>query len=240
MKALSAQASGPPALWLTCTEYPRAALDLCLLPSLALPLLALAPKGDGHPVIVLPGFATSDLSTFALRSFLGALGYDVRGWGLGRNWGPRVTGPGQRRLIDRIAELHEQSGRSVTLVGWSLGGIMARKVAFRRPDLVRQVLSIGSPIKGEPRHTRLWPLYSAVTGDSQTDIMAMTRLPRTGAGTPMFALHSRTDGIVPWQNCLEDEAGVGTNVPAGRSHLGLVFNAAVLLHVAEVLAALRD
>src|SRR5438874_9323897 len=90
-----------------------------LLP--ALPLLTRAPRGDGHPVLVLPGYLASDRSTQVLRWFLRSRGYHVHGWRLGRNRGPApdlIDG-----LRDRFTALVDRHGRPMTLVGWSLGGI---------------------------------------------------------------------------------------------------------------------
>src|SRR6202049_4745148 len=87
----------------------------------ALPLLSLAPKGDGHPVLVLPGLVASDTSTRPLRSFLKNRGYAVNGWGLGRNLGLRDGV--QRAMVDLVRELSDTHGRKISLVGWGLGGV---------------------------------------------------------------------------------------------------------------------
>src|SRR3954464_195461 len=93
----------------------------------ALPLLSLAPRGDGHPVLVLPGLVASDISTRPLRSFLKTRGYAVRGWGQGRNLGLRE---GVRdSMVELLHEMNDTSGRKVSLVGWSLGGLYARQLA---------------------------------------------------------------------------------------------------------------
>src|SRR5207253_8546302 len=87
----------------------------------ALPLLSLAPRGDGHPVLVLPGLVASDTSTRPLRAFLRKRGYAVSGWRQGRNLGLR---PGvQHAMVDLVHELNDTHGRTVSLVGWSLGGL---------------------------------------------------------------------------------------------------------------------
>src|SRR5262252_7076617 len=102
-----------------------------------LPLLSFAPRGDGHPVLVLPGLIASDLSTRPLRGFLNGQGYKAHGWGLGRNLGPR---PGVQSLMAaRLRELHQRYDRKVSLVGWSLGGVFARELAKEAPEAVRMV-----------------------------------------------------------------------------------------------------
>src|SRR3982750_2080284 len=109
----------------------------------AVPLLRWAPRGEPHPVLVLPGLMASDLSTRVLRTWLGRLGYPVVGWALGRNRGPTQEVLSELPLlVDRLAREH---GTSVSIVGWSLGGIYARRLARRAPRQVRQVISLGSP-----------------------------------------------------------------------------------------------
>ena len=98
------------------------------------PLLRMAPRGDGHAVLVLPGLAANDTSTRPLRRFLTDQGWDANGWELGHNHGPR---PGaEEKMQNRLATLFRDSGRKVSLVGWSLGGVFAREMARREPDHV--------------------------------------------------------------------------------------------------------
>ena len=123
----------------------------------ALPWLRLAPRGDGHPVLVLPGLVASDVSTRMLRDFLKSSGYNVHGWGLGRNYGPR---PGvEAAMLALIDRLHAQSGRSVSLIGQSLGGAYARMLAAQRPDAVRSVITLGRDRKS----TRLNSSHESVS-----------------------------------------------------------------------------
>src|SRR3954470_12810421 len=117
----------------------------------ALPLLSLAPRGDGHPVLVLPGLVASDGSTRALRTFLSGKGYAVSGWSQGRNYGLREGV--QHAMVDLLCELNDIQGRKVSLVGWSLGGLYARQLAKMMPDRVRQVITLGSPFASNPKAT---------------------------------------------------------------------------------------
>src|SRR6202048_2742555 len=128
----------------------------------ALPLLSLAPRGDGHPVLVLPGLVASDTSTRPLRSFLKNRGYTVSGWRQGRNMGLRDGV--QRAMVDLVQELSEASGRKISLVGWSLGGLYARQLAKMMPDRVRSVITLGSPFSGNPRATHAWRVYAMAGG----------------------------------------------------------------------------
>ena len=119
----------PPSALLALTELPRAIAEWGSLAVSMGALIATAPRGDGHPVLVLPGFMTSDTSTRVLRRFLRTLGYDAHTWNLGRNLGPKAIGAQGEKLIERLAEVHEATGQKVSLVGWSLGGVMARLLA---------------------------------------------------------------------------------------------------------------
>src|SRR5262245_2161029 len=134
----------PPATLLLMLEGQRAFLEAAtLLP--ASPLLRQAPRGDGHPVLVLPGLGASDLSTAVLRAYLERLGYAAHPWTFGRNLGPGGDLP--QLMLRRLAELHERHRRKVSLVGWSLGGIYARELARQAPERVRQVVTLGSPFR---------------------------------------------------------------------------------------------
>src|SRR3954470_5442557 len=128
----------------------------------ALPLLSLAPRGDGHPVLVLPGLVASDGSTRALRSFLSGKGYAVSGWRQGRNYGLREGV--QHAMVDLVQELSDRHGRKISLVGWSLGGLYARQLAKMMPDRVRQVITLGSPFAGSPKATNAWRVYEMARG----------------------------------------------------------------------------
>ncbi len=111
------------------------------------PLLMRAPRGDGHPVLTLPGFLASDLSMAPMRRYLKELGYDAYAWKMGRNTG----GVSRMRaaLRDRLAEIHAATGRKVSIVGWSLGGVYARDLALQAPEMVRYVVTLGSPFAGD-------------------------------------------------------------------------------------------
>src|SRR4051812_44493440 len=133
----------------------------------ALPLLSFAPRGDGHPVLVLPGLVASDSSTRPLRSFLSNRGYDVSGWRQGRNYGLRAGV--QNGMVDLVREMSDRQGRKISIVGWSLGGLYARQLAKMMPDRVRSVITLGSPFAGHPKSTNAWRIYEAVSGKSSAD-----------------------------------------------------------------------
>jgi pimeloyl-ACP methyl ester carboxylesterase len=155
----------PPILFPRAPGWVRMALELrapleFAASVAAFPWLASAPRGDGHAVIVYPGFLGSDLSTRPMRRLLRWLGHDVHGWGQGRN---RVASAEvMSAALQRIHELQRRHGRRISLVGWSLGGLYAREFAKRAPDAVRCVVTLGSPFTGPQRATNAGRLYDAL------------------------------------------------------------------------------
>lgn len=217
------------------------ALEFRALPELggflaSLPLLTMAaPRGDGHPVLVLPGLVTSDRSTVALRNFLRSKGYAATGWELGRNYGPL---PGiEDGMIRRVEDLYEKHGRKVSLVGWSLGGIYARQLAKAMPDKVRQVITLGSPFNGDPRATNAWRLYEYTSGHKVDDRERhMGGAISDAPPVPTTAIYSRTDGICHWRNCIEAESAIAENIEVEGSHCGLGHHPAAVYAIADRLA----
>src|SRR5689334_22166166 len=148
--------------WMELRAFGELSASLALMP-----LLQRAPRGDGHPVLVLPGLIASDTSTQLLRAYLSSRGYDARGWGLGRNMGLKE---GLRdKMLAAVRDLHEETGRKVSLIGWSLGGVYAREIAAELPDAVRSCIMLGSPIHGHPRSTNAWRIYELASGQSVDD-----------------------------------------------------------------------
>lgn len=202
----------------------------------ALPLLSLAPKGDGHPVLVLPGLITSDTATRPLRSFLKSRGYAVSGWGLGRNFGPRAGV--QDAMLNLVQDLNETHGRKVSLVGWSLGGIYARQLAKMMPDRVRSVITLGSPFAGNPRATNAWRTYETVSGQraDHHNLAFGGEMSKTPP-VPTTAIFSRTDGICAWQSCVEQPGTYAESIEVqGASHCGMGHHPAIVYAVADRLA----
>ena len=198
------------------------------------PFMASLPRGDGHPVMVIPGFGASDGSTQPMRRLLRRLGYDVHGWGHGRNLGMRT--PIREGLRRRIEELYQSQGRKVSLVGWSLGGVYVRELARQWPQYVRRVITLGSPINGHPQSNNVDALYRWVNKRPQKVDWEGFQKRRIPPGVPCTAIYSRTDGIVAW-HCSREEAAPNTeNVEVRASHLGLGVNPRVLRVIADRLA----
>ena len=221
----------------------RALAEMALLP-FAWPLLMTAPQGDGHPVLLLPGFMADEITLVAIKAFLGGRGYDVQTWGLGRNIGF------QRRhaeaLEQKIRHLHHQTGRKVSLIGWSLGGVFALYGAHQAAECVRQVITLGSPVRvdaeGSQSPRLVKALYRMVAHPMGPNAHVMQ--PRVKKlrehllpEVPMSCLYSISDGVVPPQEATIDAPGQGyENIRVSGSHTGLGFNAMVLCILADRLA----
>jgi pimeloyl-ACP methyl ester carboxylesterase len=211
--------------------------DLATL-AFAAPFLAAAPRGDGHAVLVIPGFMADDRSTAVLRAYLDFLGYASHPWGLGRNLGPRVTGRNGDKLVEALRTVHDAAGRKVSVIGWSLGGVMARHLARQAPDMVRQVVTLGSPFRGNPKASTVWKAYGLISGqhvddgDSRRQMRESAKRP----SVPSTAIYSREDGIVAWRNCREPTSRETDNIEVHGSHCGLGVNASVLYAIADRLA----
>jgi len=197
-------------------------------------LLRRVPRGDGHGVLVFPGFLAGDYSTAPLRHFLRALCYDARGWKLGSNLGP------DPRIMDRLAErlraLCERHGRKVSLVGWSLGGIYARELARAHAARVRRVITLGAPFRDitathAARFITVGP--ERLPARESQPIRTFLRQPVPVAST---SIYSRRDGIVHWKSCLDEEAPESENVEVHCSHTGMGFDPEVLEIIADRLA----
>lgn len=227
--------SGGPPLWLGLLEPLRAAGEFASLAPAA-PLLARAPRGSGGHVLVLPGFTAGDLSTLPMRRFLARTGHVPHGWELGRNLGFARLGA----LIDDWFERAlDRAGAPVALIGWSLGGVMARRLARRRPEAVRALVTLGSPITGSPTRTAVGRVHSTLYPDRQDQVEARYRsadLLAPAAGVPTSALYSRSDGIVPWSIARETPGPLVENIEVRASHLGLGVHPAVFYAVADRLA----
>lgn len=198
------------------------------------PWLRTAPPGDGHPVMVLPGLTASDASTRPLRGYLAELGYAVQGWELGRNLGRRQIV--DLHLVPRLRELRARTGRRVSLVGWSLGGILAREMAKRAPQDVRLVITLGSPFAGGGRASNVARLFEGISGRKIVDDVRLRRRIREAPPVPLTSIYSRTDGVVAWRACLEQAGPTSENIEIRGSHCGLGHNPAALWAVANRLA----
>lgn len=234
---MAEQSISPPSPWLALAEPVRAAAELGSLVA-AWPLIGTAPRGDGHPVLVLPGYAGTDASTWFLREFLANLGYEALPWNLGRNRGG-ANGSLAPRLASRLNDIHQRTGERVSIVGWSLGGVFARMLALHVPEEIRAVVTLGSPIGGRPTATTVYRMY-ARTGDPRAARIRAAADPSAGAAlppeVPFTAIYSKSDGVVAWQIARERPAPRTENIEVVSSHVGLGVNPAVFYAIADRLA----
>ena len=166
------------------------------------------PRGDGHAVIALPGLGGSDTYLGTLRSWLRRVGYRTTRSGIERNRG------WSREVVEEIASLAEQeakaTGRPVTLVGHSMGGVIAVSAARRAPAAIRQVIALGSPLIG-------------VRGE----------LP---ASVTLTSLYSKADPIVRYPAAVPRLARA-ESIEVSGSHTGLATNREVYRHLGRLLSA---
>ena len=227
-------AARAPSILMALLEAPRALTEAsALLPARA--LLKKLPNGDGHAVMTLPGFLASDRSTRVLRQYMRQWGYEAYRWEQGRNLGLSDAYDLESELDARLARLSAASGDKISLVGWSLGGLFACEMARRNPQLVRSVITLGSPF-GDPRATNAWRLYELLSGTKLDDARMKTRVRRLRnpiPGVPVTAIYSRTDAIVSWQIATLPAGRLVENIGINASHLGMGFNPAVLYVIAD-------
>jgi pimeloyl-ACP methyl ester carboxylesterase len=237
MAATQAEASAvarPPHRFWTLAEG-RAMFELGAF-YMSRPFLTSLPKGDGHAVQVLPGFMATNTSTLPLRRLLGRLGYDAHGWDSGRN--VRVDNALITRLENQLKRLNDNTGRKVSLVGWSLGGVLARELAKLHPDRVRLVISLGSPISDNRKHTSAARLFELLNG-KDPEPMRSGRFRRLDEAPPVptTSILTKTDGIVHWRGSVQKPSRTPSeNIEVHASHCGLGVNPSVMIAIADRLA----
>jgi hypothetical protein len=214
----------------------RETKGLLELPRLMLrfPDLARQPRGQGQPVLLLPGYGAGDGSTLILKIYLRLLGYRVRGWGLGRNSGdvPDLL----PRVLKRIGSISHRTHQQVRLIGWSLGGYLAREAARERPELVHRVITLGTPVVGGPKYTVVARRFHR-RGIDMAAIEAEIELRnRISLRTPVTAIYSRADAVVAWEACIDENGGDVEHVEVRTTHVGLGFSPEVYKIIAQRLS----
>lgn len=224
-----------PGLALTTTDLARSMWEFGAY-AWTWPAMATVPvSGDSQPVLVLPGFGTSDLLTAPLRATLTQLGYPTYGWRLGMNIGPtaRIL-DGMRGKLERV---YQRRGQPVSLIGWSLGGIFARELARERPEMVRQVITLGSPFRMETHdQSRAKLAFNMFSGQHAQSLQTPLEVDAAPLTMPSTAFYSKLDGVVAWQVCREKPSELSESIEVLTSHLGFGHNPAAVWGVADRLA----
>ena len=225
----------PPSRLATMLEL-RAPLDWATI-LLRAPQLLRAPRGDGRPVMLLPGYGTDESSMRPLAHYLRFLGYDVYDWGLGRNKG---NVDGYTRLVgERVRECHDRlGGKPLTLIGWSLGGVIARETARLFELNVREVITLGTPIIGGPKYTAAAARYAATANldldEFEKEVHARNSI---GITQPVTSIYSKLDGVVGWRASIDVYNEQARNIEVYSSHFGIGTNGRVWHLIADTLAA---
>jgi hypothetical protein len=196
-------------------------------------------NGDGHPVLVIPGFMATDLSTTILRKFLKEKGYTPYAWELGRNLGYEKY---WFDVVDRFLAVHKETEQPISIIGWSLGGVFARHVARLHPDKVRQIITLGSPFAGIKKPNNASWLYRLIANEKVEDLEHefLTNLPKP-LPIPTTSIYSKADGIVSWKTCIEEELSeTSQNIQVRGSHIGLGVNPTVLKLITNRLQFSKD
>lgn len=195
--------------------------------NLAKPFIEAKASGDSDLVLVIPGFLGDDNYTAHFRDWLRNAGFHTTGWKLGRN-----TGPGGDTL-DVLKELIEsqadKAGEPISLIGHSLGGIYARELAKMMPQNVKQVITVGTPIKSDPVEglspvSRLFEAFNPGSSDHWSHHARIWEAPTV----PTSSLFSYSDGIVHWRRSVQDGGHDDIeNIAVMGSHTGMLSNASV-------------
>jgi pimeloyl-ACP methyl ester carboxylesterase len=202
-------------------------------------LARLAPKGDGHPVMLVPGFTASSRAMGQLRRFLDDCGYQSLDWGLGRNTG--VSQDTIDDLTSRVNDIATASGQKVSIIGWSGGGMYARAVATAAPKTVRQVITMGTPFKLNEETLEYLPegihrLHERLSEQQATEETMLNDAWAESPPVPSTSIFSKRDALAPWPFCLDQRDEQSENIQISASHAGMPFNSLIYYLIAERLA----
>lgn len=223
-----------PALFWTLTEGGRASMEITSFFALRR-LMKKLPQGDGHPVIFFPGLGGSDLSTKPMRKLFTDLGYQSYGWELGRNL--VFNDKREAEMHALLKRVYDKHGEKVSIVGWSLGGLFAREVAKTHPELVRSVISLGSPISGNPDHSNAGRLFEYFNGKPDAETLERMKSMNIAPPVPTTSIYTKTDGVVAWKGSIQRASKTPSeNIQVPASHCGLGFNPLVMYAIADRLA----
>lgn len=199
------------------------------------PQLLRAPRGDGRPVMLLPGYGTDEKSMRPLGRYLRYLGYDVYDWGQGRNRGKvdaytRAIGKRTKGLYERLDET------PLTLIGWSLGGVIARETARLHAPYVREVITLGTPILGGPKYTTVAERFARSDNIDLDEFEKEVHARNSeGISQPITSIYSKLDGIVGWRASVDSYNEHARNIEVYSSHFGIGAHGRVWRLIADIL-----
>jgi thioesterase domain-containing protein len=186
---------------------------------------------------VFPGLGGAPFTTSHLRQFLEGCGFSAHCWGRGVNTGPEGDFDDWLHALEEdVRRRHAQSGRKVSLVGWSLGGIYARELAKRCPECVRQVITLGTPFASLRGSTHAEAVYKLMHANAAALSPQLEARLRECPPVPTTSIYSKTDGVVSWRGCIERRSPQSESVEVMASHLGMATNPEVLRVVVDRLA----
>ncbi len=237
----------PPELWHSLSEVMRAMFESQQL-LLARPMLRRIPRGDGHPVMTLPGFGGADGCMAPLRVWLKRWGYDARPWNLGRNFPKYRMSSLDAAMVFRekmvmragreLEKIYRETGQKVTLIGWSLGGLYAHELGQKHPQWVRHVITLGTP-HGDPRGTAAWDImrrfYNSDVPEEVQDVSGWVSTNCENVEVPVTVIFSPTDGIVSQEVAMLRHAEVN-HLAVNSSHIGFALNPRVYRLIGKQLA----
>ena len=223
--------SGPPPISHRLREVLFCKDAVRLLPHLH--KLRQAPVTRPGKVLLLPGFGAAHGSLVPLRQLLRHRGFDAQDWGIGRNTG-QVT-----KLLSQLTDAIEKEAQSTSepiyLVGWSLGGFLAREVARELPAYISRVITLGSPVVGGPRYTITAPLYKWQGYDLDEIEARLEERFEIPIRVPITAFYSRHDGVVAWQACIDHRSEQVEHIEVKTTHMGMGFSPEVIEQIADIL-----
>ncbi|MEL7489588.1 MAG: alpha/beta fold hydrolase [Pseudomonadota bacterium] len=195
-----------------------------------------APAGDGRPVVLIPGYLAVDASMTPMSRFLKSIGYQTFASGLGYNAGD--VDKDVARTGARVEEVQARNdGAPVTMIGWSLGGVIARETARLFSDSVREVITLGTPIIGGPKYTSVGPIYAHLNNlDMDEFEKEVHRRNSIGLSQPLTSIYSKSDGVVGWEASIDVYNPQTRNIEVTGSHFSLGLNPKVWRIIADVLA----
>lgn len=192
-------------------------------------------RGEGEPVVLVPGFMASDRTLFELHAWLARVGYRPYFSGIGRN--TRCPEVHIACLLETVERAHAETGERVTIIGHSLGGCFARGAAMKRPDLISQVISLGSPVQGARVHALIAAAAEFIRGSECTVDCYQPMQECLPESVAEANIYSKSDGIVDWQTCSRERGS--ESIEVAGTHIGLIWNAQVFGALGRLLAEHR-